>query len=114
GIRKRHMGDTRHGREALLLRALARGESERTHRAPVETTEKANETRASTDITREFQGAFHRFGTRLAEETEHWLSHWRQCIDFFAERDLFFMRKIRRNVQELIGCMLDRLNHQGV
>src|SRR5258708_21409559 len=106
------MSDTRHCREkALLLRALAGSEGQRTHRAPVETTEKADEARASTDITRQFQGAFYRFGAGLAEETEHRLSHRRERIDFLAQCDLPFMRKIRRNVQELIGRILDRLNH---
>src|SRR2546427_11788629 len=101
------MGDTRHGRETLLLRALARSESQRTHRASVETTEKADEARASTDITRQFQCAFHRFSAGLAEETEHRLPHRRQGIDFFAECDLPFMRKIGRNVEELSGSILD-------
>src|SRR5438105_8569707 len=113
-IRKRYMGDTRHSRETLLLRALAGGESERTHRAPVESTEKSDEARASTDIARQFQCAFHRFSAGLAEETEHWLAHRRERIYFFAECDLLFMRKIRRNVEELIGRILDRLNHQRV
>src|SRR5204863_9740574 len=113
-IRKRHMGDTRHGRETLLLRALAGGESERTHRAPVESTEKSDKARASANIPRQFQCAFYRFGAGLAEETEHRLPHRRERIDLFSECDLLFVRKIRRNVQELIGRILDRLNHLRV
>src|SRR6185295_3518181 len=65
-IWKRHVGDTRHGRATLLLGLLTGSESQRTHRAPVETTEKADESRASTDIARQFQCAFHRFGAGLA------------------------------------------------
>src|SRR5439155_3231256 len=74
-IRKRHMGDTRHGSAALLLGLLTGSESQRTHRAPVETAEKADESRSSTDIARQFQCAFHRFGAGLAEETQHRLPH---------------------------------------
>src|SRR5207244_9316610 len=96
------MRDARHGREkTLLLRTLAGGESQGTHRAPVKTTQKADEARASSDITRQLQCAFHRFGARLTEKTKHRLAHRRQCVDFFAECDLPLMAKIRRNVQEL-------------
>src|SRR5205823_2914159 len=45
-VRKRHVGDTRHGRATLLLGLLTGSESQRTHRTPVETTEKADEPRA--------------------------------------------------------------------
>ena len=105
------MRDARHRREkTLLLRTLAGGESQGTHRAPVKTTQKADEARASSDITRQLQCAFHRFGARLTEKTKHRLAHRRQCVDFFAQCDLLLMAKIRRNVQELIGCVLDSLN----
>src|SRR5947208_15419098 len=59
-IRKRHMGHTRHGSAALLPGLLTGSESQRTPRAPLETAEKADESRASTDIARQFQCAFHR------------------------------------------------------
>jgi hypothetical protein len=105
------MGNTGHGREALLLRALTSCESERTHRAAMKTAEKTDEARPSTDITREFQRAFHSFGAGLAEKTEDRFAHRRQRIHFFADRDLTFVTKIRRNMQEFIGSIFDCLNY---
>src|SRR4026208_2518089 len=58
-IRKRHVGDARHRRATLLLGLLTGSERQRTHRAPVETAQKADESRASTDIDRQFPCACH-------------------------------------------------------
>ena len=80
----------------------------------METTEKADESRASTDIARQFQCAFHRFGAGLAEKTLHRLPHRCQCIDLFGEGDLPFVPVIRRNVQKPICSVFDRLNHLRV
>src|SRR5947207_3791402 len=87
------MGNTRHGRETLLLRALAGGESERTHRAPVESTEKSDKARASANIPRQFQCAFHRFGAGLAEETEHRLPIGESALIFSPSAICFSCEK---------------------
>src|SRR5438046_10638343 len=100
------MSDTRHGRETLLLRALAGGKSERTHRPPVESTEKSDKAGASADIPRQFQCAFYRFGAGLAEETEHRLPQRRGRIDFFAEWDLPFMWKRLVDQEECLGRVI--------
>src|SRR2546430_9822636 len=113
-IREWHVGNARHRGAALLLGLLTGSESQRTHCTPVETAQKADESRASTDIARQFQCPFHRFSAGLAEKTEHRLAHRRQCIDLFGESDLSFMPVIRRNVQKSIGRVFDRLNYLRV
>jgi hypothetical protein len=107
--------DARHGRiEAFLLRVLARGERERAHRSAVEAAEKADVARAPGDVARELDRAFDRFRAALAEEVHHRLAHRVQRVELLRQRDLALVPVVARDVQELVGRFLDRVDHDGM
>src|SRR5215207_3429593 len=106
---------TRHQRiEATVVLWLARRECHRSHCAPMEGAEEANEVMSLGVVLCQFDGRFNRLCSRIGQK--RFCVFLKRCnlIQFFAQADPAFVIKVRRNVQEFFGRVLHSFHHPGV
>ncbi len=109
------MRDARHRRrEAGLLRVLAGGQGQRSHRAAVEAAEEGDDPLPARDVARELQRALDRFGAGLAEEAHAGLAERHDRGQPLRERRHFLVPVVARDVQELRSRILHRLDDTRV
>ena len=105
------VGDVRHITircKAAPLRGLARRKVERTLRAPVETAQETNEALPPGVIARRLDGPLHSLRARVAQEDIGRLIKGRNLVQALAQLHPLGMVEVGRNVQELLGLLLNR------
>jgi len=114
-VRVGHVGDTRHGGvKPAPLHGLGGGEGQGAHRAPVEAAVKANKARPVGMVARQFDGGLYRLRAGVGHEAQRVFFEGRDLVQFFAEQHPLLVIEIGRDVNKLLGLLLDGFDHGRV
>ena len=100
--------------ETAFVMGFAGGQADRTDGAPVEGAQKADESMTFGVEARQFDGGFNTFGAGVGKEGHRRLIHRGDLTHLFPQPDLQVVVIIRRDVQELVGRVLNGLDYLGM
>ncbi len=115
GVGEGGVDDAVHERvKAAVVGGLAGGKSDGAHGATVEGAGEADEVGPPGVVAGEFNGGLDRFGARVGHKGLGFLPEGSDLVQLFCQLDPFLVVEIRRNMNELLGLVLDGLDHLGM
>ena len=93
---------------------LAGRERQRAHGAAVEAAEEADEVRPPGVIAGQLDGRLDRLGARVGHEADRGFLERGDLVQLLGQVDPYLVIEVGRDVDELVGLLLDGLHHLGM